>query len=346
MNSGEIKRDFTLDYLRAFLIILVVFGHSLQYGLGVEYRSFCDNIVVKAIYSFHMPLFMMISGYLFGFTVKRHSFKEILINKTKSLLIPVAVWSIPITFIDIIKYDSQRMNPWDFFKTYLSEFLGAFWFLWAVFLCSVTVLLVNKFLKDHWLVYAAVFLATFFIPVFIANDELYRFMYPFYIIGCFFGKKEILSGITNRLKNFIGLVSLIVFITLLLFYNYDSYIYNSGHSLIGKENWLHQLFIDFYRIIIGLSGSVFFWGFFNTLSIYIKGKASIWLSYLGANTIGVYIISFFISVYALPELIKENQGLNYLLALLETLATITVCLVLIIAIKRVKVLNRLLLGGR
>ena len=346
MKKGVKERNLTIDYLKAFAIVLVVLGHSLQYGLGQPNDGIFDNWLMKFIYSFHMPLFMMISGYLFGFSVKKHSFNDNLLGKLKSLLVPIAFWSIPVTFIDIIKYSPERLNPWDFFKTYLNEFIGQFWFLWAVLLCSVVVLIVNRFLKDSIIVYVVIFGLTFVIPNMIMVDELYRFMFPLFVLAYLICKYNILENLSVRKIYSITIVSMVVFIALLIFYDRESYIYISGHSLIHKQNWLHQLFVDIYRIVIGIAGSIFFWGLFSIISKYIKGIVSKVLLCLGTNTMGIYIISFFISVYVLPEVVKEYIGLNYGLALLETILTLALCIILILLIKKAKILDKLLLGGR
>jgi len=72
------KRNNTIDIIKAVAIILVCIGHSIQFGSGFNILSeeiFFDNICFKIIYSFHMPLFMLISGYLFYFSVNTiHSF--------------------------------------------------------------------------------------------------------------------------------------------------------------------------------------------------------------------------------------------------------------------------------
>ena len=301
---------------------------------------------MKFIYSFHMPLFIMISGYLFAFSIKRHSFRKILIGKIKSLMIPIAIWSVPVTFLDTIKYAPERLNPWDFFKSYLNEFIGQFWFLWAVLLCSIIVLFVNRFFKDSILVYILLFGLTFVIPNIIIVDELYRFMFPLFVFAYFINKYNLIKSLLKKQVYIITLVSLIVFVGLLFFYNRESYIYTSGHSLIGKENWFHQLSVDIYRIVIGLFGSAFFWGLFSILSPYIKGSISRVLSWIGANTIGIYILNCFICKYVLPEIVKDYIGVNYGIVLVETIITLGVCILIVFCIKKVKVLDRLLLGGR
>ena len=74
-------RDYELDFAKAILIILVIIGHSLQYSYGNDYLSsghYFNNHLYRLIYSFHMPLFMMISGYLFSTSNKRLLLKQAL----------------------------------------------------------------------------------------------------------------------------------------------------------------------------------------------------------------------------------------------------------------------------
>ena len=63
------KRILSIDAIKAFAIFCVVLGHCIQYGSGIFYLKdeiYFENWLFKIIYSFHMPLFMLISGYLFG----------------------------------------------------------------------------------------------------------------------------------------------------------------------------------------------------------------------------------------------------------------------------------------
>ena len=58
MNKSE--RLVSFDLLKLFAIYLVVLGHCVQHLLPSH--SYDEPMYVY-IYSFHMPLFMMISGY-------------------------------------------------------------------------------------------------------------------------------------------------------------------------------------------------------------------------------------------------------------------------------------------
>ena len=55
----SIKRLDYIDEIRGIAILLVVVGHIIQFN-GISK----NNSVFEFIYSFHMPLFFAISGYI------------------------------------------------------------------------------------------------------------------------------------------------------------------------------------------------------------------------------------------------------------------------------------------
>ncbi|MDE5968902.1 MAG: acyltransferase family protein [Muribaculaceae bacterium] len=69
INQTEPSRNRVvwLDILKCMAIFLVLWGHSIQY---LRSDSPFDDPVFRFIYSFHMPLFMALSGFL------RRSFVE------------------------------------------------------------------------------------------------------------------------------------------------------------------------------------------------------------------------------------------------------------------------------
>jgi len=81
-----------VDALRGFAILLVVFGHALQFGTNAP----DENFFYRIVYTFHMPLFMFISGFVHsGF--KRSLRNEVRV-KSVSLLVPFLAW-LPINFV-------------------------------------------------------------------------------------------------------------------------------------------------------------------------------------------------------------------------------------------------------
>lgn len=68
------KRLFYLDAMKGILIILVILGHSIQDTIS-DYQN---NFLFRFIYSFHMPLFFAISGYL----TFKNKYDKTLLKKT------------------------------------------------------------------------------------------------------------------------------------------------------------------------------------------------------------------------------------------------------------------------
>ena len=92
MDTSSKSRTF-IDYLRGIAVFLMLWGHSIQYCYGGQF-DFFENSVFKLIYSFHMPFFMLISGYLFYFSEQKRGMIELIEYKTKSLLYPILMCSV------------------------------------------------------------------------------------------------------------------------------------------------------------------------------------------------------------------------------------------------------------
>lgn len=62
MKVANMKsRNIYFDVLKGITIILVAYGHVLQ-----TFNSNWEiSIIGRTIYAFHMPLFMLVSGYFF-----------------------------------------------------------------------------------------------------------------------------------------------------------------------------------------------------------------------------------------------------------------------------------------
>lgn len=76
------QRLHYIDIIKGIGIFLVVLGHV--------YR---DNVVQNWLYSFHMPLFFMVSGWLFNYEkIKSVSFLEITKKKIRALMVPYVVF--------------------------------------------------------------------------------------------------------------------------------------------------------------------------------------------------------------------------------------------------------------
>ena len=83
------------DSLKGWLMLLVILGHAIQGTLGYECNS---NHVFNLIYSFHMPAFIAVSGWLlFRGDLSSYTKEEYLKSckrRSLQLLIPYFVWII------------------------------------------------------------------------------------------------------------------------------------------------------------------------------------------------------------------------------------------------------------
>lgn len=87
-NSSRIK---VFDIIKLFAIFLVIWGHVILHLQNYQFDKW-DNPLYRWICSFHMPLFMMISGF-FSSKIKL-GFKDFTINKFRHLILPSMTFGI------------------------------------------------------------------------------------------------------------------------------------------------------------------------------------------------------------------------------------------------------------
>ena len=139
--------------LTVFAMVLVVLGHC---DITPDYKELWH---FKWIYSFHMPLFFFISGFLFCLTnpaerLRITSYRAFLKKKTVRLLVPFLFINTVIFLVKavLIKDPSIMQHPtsltWDSFIYYtLFAPIGFMWFLPALFVIFALVFPFWKFLR-------------------------------------------------------------------------------------------------------------------------------------------------------------------------------------------------------
>lgn len=347
------RRNECLDIIRGVAVILMVFGHCIQYGNGVEYSQpnhFFYDKVFQVIYSFHMPLFMILSGYLFAFTLRKcHSFGDFAKNRFQRILLPIIGWQ-TVDFAERgIKLIGTGQMSLAFLVEYVRSWFEGSWFLWAVFYCSIAIFIVQFYLKGNCLIYASGLILTFFVPDYIYNMELYKFMYPFFIGGYLFAicqEKWKTKYFRVTLKHIFAF-SAICYLVLLAFWNYDAYIYTSGYTLLGCEDLRYQFIIDIYRMLIGFAGSIVM---ITGMYLIYHSKLNLHRLYtligkIGKASLGIYLISG-ILVGRLLIRHLEYYSFNYFNNVVQAVIIIAISYLCTALIGKIKGLNFILLGGR
>lgn len=200
------KENQLMALLSVWGILLVVLGHS-----GFEEPEIQQNLgrLHGWIYSFHMPLFFMISGYLFSLTNK--SFVDIQLGKFMQkkvlrLLVPYVtigsiVYLIKFAFSSL-SHASRDFTIGNFFYMFIApsnpnSTMGYLWYIVTLFVVFAIVVLLNKLRIDMkkplWcLVLILVFLAldSCMPKVVLFNLNAVIHYMPAFLMGILFKKYE------------------------------------------------------------------------------------------------------------------------------------------------------------
>jgi fucose 4-O-acetylase-like acetyltransferase len=182
-----IQRNNSIDALKAFTITLVVIGHVIQYSK----IDFDKDILFKYIYSFHMPLFIFISGYV---TYKDNdAYKGFVRNKLHSLIIPYFSWLFLSSVISAIKNNS---NVFFNIKRILVYPDYGLWFLWVLFFMHIVLYIQVKYFNKYFIAFMSTlsisFLGLSYVFKFdnLLSFKMFSFLFPFYIVGYFCNKQK------------------------------------------------------------------------------------------------------------------------------------------------------------
>lgn len=126
------SRIIWIDIAKAICIILVVIGHYIPETHPVWYGA-----MRSVIYSFHMPLFMFASGFVYVATYRETGYIDFLTRKARRLMIPYFVVSLLVISIKLCTqgnaYVDHPVTLMSYLKIFYQPEAGTFlWFIWAL----------------------------------------------------------------------------------------------------------------------------------------------------------------------------------------------------------------------
>ena len=279
-----------IDALKGVAILLVVLGHSLQ-----NFDPDLEWLPSRAIYAFHMPLFMFVSGFVSWKVYKWASVKK----RAVQLLIPF--------FFSIVL--AWFVNYWGFwsadgFLSYTSKVIIqpdlGLWFLWVLFFISIlfvasrkAALVISKWLKTRELFteICVVAVVAGLLNIIEIRTGLKTFGYhwiAWYFIFFSFGAywRQIDALLSRKAQWRMLFASLIIFIPCTI-----SFRMHNQAPLFYRWLNLGSLGIVAFRLFVGAVGCILCYLLLKTLET--KTRIYSILAKIGGVTLGIYFLFFF-----------------------------------------------------
>ncbi|KAA0546884.1 acyltransferase family protein [Bacillus sp. BGMRC 2118] len=302
------KRDAYYDNAKFLLVFLVVFGHFIQSYIH-------DNKLVltlyNTIYLFHMPAFILISGY-FAKGFKKEGYLR---NVAKKLIVPYLLFQGIYSFFYyfIQGKEVSSINPLDPH--------WSLWFLISLFFWNAMLYGYTK-LKTGWAIFIAILLGVLIgyvneVNSFLSLSRTFVF-FPLFLVGYYLNREQFIKIRETKIKIFSGSVLMITFI---FFYFHTGF---EHQWLFGSKP---------YEVLeaYGLTGAltrigVYALSFLTTMSfLALVPSRNMFFTKWGTRTLYVYLLhGFFIKLFrnsSLVDVLKESEQI-LILSIASLLLTI------------------------
>ena len=286
------KDNQLMALLSIWGILLVVLGHS-----GFEEPIIADNLfnLRRWIYSFHMPLFFFISGFLYAhtnndfMTIKKGAF---LMKKIKRLLVPYIVLGSIIWIIKFMLSNLSHANREFSVENFLLMFvspqmlnstLGYLWYLFSLFMVFVVMLTLIQLRCNMKMVRWCVIVIVICWGIYIMTPRIEVFCFsnicwyiPFFVIGILFKKYE--KSVQNLLSSSLVVEAIVLFGLLTLFFNFCDFGWSPMYSFV----------VNVLCAVTGLFFSISLCAFFLKFD-FVRNKILFFSKY----TYSIYLLSWF-----------------------------------------------------
>jgi len=250
------RRIIFLDNLKFWAIFLVIFGHATE-AFSYDLRD--QNVLYKLIYTFHMPLFMVVCGYFFRSSLAL-DFKSFFCKKFVMLMIPAISWSV-LRFLLVGGSNYYRLCFYEY------------WFLRSAFVCYLVCYILIRLIKNELIAYLLIIAISLTLNMRFLELSL-NTMLPSFVFGILLSKSidKIIMYRTYML--FLSIVSFVGSIFLNM--NYPTPI--EEVRTVGDVAFFYGL-----KNIIGLTGALAVF----VVCTWVNVKKDV-IAFMGASTISFY----------------------------------------------------------
>jgi|GEM_PF-1165179 len=276
------KRLLDIDRATGLAIAMVVLGHLASGKIypGAEWYYALKTV----IYSFHMPLFMFLSGVISYYTYKpindmrdyrAYVYKKFMRFIPAYLLFSVIVFVGKILASYLFNIDNPVQSIFDYFEIlYLPQqsFNMSLWYIYVLFeICIFFSLFLALFKKVEYLLIPAVILHFIYIPNVMAFSLFCEYLL-YFSLGCICMKHY---KFYTRYLDKIGGVFLIVWLGVMAYCYYYVYVFQPEASLPIPKTLTGLLSIPAVHFLV-------------RLSVFEKMQ---WLGYLGMFSFPIYLMN-------------------------------------------------------
>lgn len=326
------KRIAWLDLVKLFTIYLVILGHVTVmmvngFAVGVRLSHF--------VCSFHMPLFMMLSGYFVSSKSGEIPLTSVITKKAKQLLLPAfTCTAICLVYLFFVrgKVDIR------------AEIIGNSWFLKTLFVYYILFSLLKRLPINDWILCIVSCALLFIIPG--CSSMQVNLLFPYFWGGYMMRRYNVLENISyswNYVTFFILLFAGLY--TLQRYWNIPDYIEINIHSLLSQPHLI------LFRYLVAFAGSI---ATITTISAiykrYKENAITTKCAKYGQWTLGVYVLQTILVINIFPDTlawyVESEWLLDFVIAPLLSLAFLILCIYLIHLISKNKTLDILFFGGQ
>ena len=331
MSKTVNKRNVNVDIIKAILITLVVIGHVVSYLYPDSFRT---NLIYKICYSFHMPFFILVSGYLTAFkSDDKLADKKFFISRITRLLIPYLIWNVFETIL------TKNINI--FFVVFMKPVL---WFLFVLFLYECIIHIASKFKRKEIAMAIMYFAIVSLLIIFKRSSDIlvaFTIYYPFWVLGFYFNRMR-----KNKILDFIyskSWIAIILYPLSMLLYTYDQYEIMVPYFTSLLNNKVPSIIIlavynVYNRYVVAMLGILFVATIVKIIVSKVKPNINEKIAVVGKYTMYIYIL----------EKWFEFQIFNnvYIDGVILTIVKMVVPILIALIVKYIKPINRLLFGEK
>lgn len=255
MNDNN--RVLYFDAIKLFAIVLVLYGHCVQSLISNGETT----SVYIFIYSFHMPLFMIISGF-FSHSAMNLKWVDVIKKKSKQLILPSIIFGGIIFMLRYFLGESISLSY---------AIRNDLWFLKSLFCCIALTYIAMRIKQPYRFVLLMFFVVVTQVSLFRLKD-----MFPCFLIGYYL--KTYYWRVIKYKYNII-LISALLY--LILGFNY----LNASFLEVTRDDLLNYVRKETIIFFLGISASIFIILIFHGMEKMLNKK----ICRIGMLTLEIYV---------------------------------------------------------